>query len=89
MRARHAEVMRLGAACYSMEAADLFVWCATQGGGLPVGAINAVFANRRTDAWEVKGEELAAHIALDALCRLADSPSMADYVSRRRPVYRS
>jgi uridine phosphorylase len=87
MRARHEEVMRLGAACYSMEAADLFVWCATEGGGLPVGAINAVFANRHTNKWETKGEELAAHIALDALCRLSDCPALADYVARRLPVY--
>ncbi len=87
MRARHEEVMRLGAACYSMEAADLFVWCATAGGGLPAGAINAVFANRHTNKREVKGEELAAHIALDALCRLSGWPSMAGYVSRRLPVY--
>jgi uridine phosphorylase len=45
MQARHQEILRLGAVCYSMEAADLFVWCATEGGGLPAGAINAVFAN--------------------------------------------
>ena len=87
MQARHAEVLRLGAACYSMEAADLFVWCATAGGGLPAGAINAVFVNRRTGKWEVKGEELAARIALGALWRLSELPEMADYVSRRLPVY--
>ncbi len=87
MRARHEEALRLGAACYSMEAADLFVWCATEGGGLPAGAINAVFVNRHTGKWEVKGEELAARIALDALCRLCDEPGMADYAARRLPAY--
>ena len=87
MRARHEEVLRLGAACYSMEAADLFVWCATAGGGLPVGAVNAVFVNRHVGKFEVKGEELAAGIALDALVRLGEAPAMADYVSRRLPVY--
>ena len=87
MQARHAEVLRLGAACYSMEAADLFVWCATAGGGLPVGAINAVFVNRHAGKFEVKGEELAAHIGLDALVRLSEMPGMADYVARRLPVY--
>ncbi len=89
MQARHEEVLRLGAACYSMEAADLFVWCATAGGGLPVGAVNAVFVNRHIGRFEVKGEELAARIGLDALVRLGDSPAMADYVSRRLPVYTS
>ena len=46
LRGRHEEVIRLGAACYSMEAADLFIWCATEGGGLPAGAVNAVMGNR-------------------------------------------
>ena len=87
MQARHAEVLRLGVACYSMEAADLFVWCATAGGGLPAGAINAVFVNRHIGKFEVKGEELAARIALDALVRLSELPEMAGYVSRRLPVY--
>src|SRR5512140_3774731 len=35
MQARHEVVLRLGAAGDSMEAADLFVWCAPEGGGLP------------------------------------------------------
>jgi len=87
MQARHEEVLRLGAACYSMEAADLFVWCATAGGGLPVGAVNAVFVNRHEGKFEVKGEELAARIGLDALVRLSDVPEMAGYVSRGLPVY--
>ena len=71
MAARHQEVLRLGAACYSMEASALFVWCATEGGGLPAGAVNAVFANRHTNEWGVAGEELAAEVALEALVHLA------------------
>jgi uridine phosphorylase len=87
MLARHQEVLRLGAACYSMEAADLFVWCATEGGGLPTGAINAVFANRHTNEWGMAGEELAAEIALDALASLAVDASLARYISRELPKY--
>ena len=87
MQARHQEVLRLGAACYSMEAADLFVWCATEGGGLPAGAINAVFANRHTNEWGMAGEELAAEIALEALADLAADPSLAGYLAREIPKY--
>jgi uridine phosphorylase len=86
MRRRHEEVIRLGAACYSMEASTLFVWCATEGGGLPVGAINAVFANRHTNEWRVDGEELAAEIALGALLILYEDESLAEYVARRQPA---
>ena len=70
-----------------MEAADLFVWCATEGGGLPSGAINAVFANRHTNEWSVAGEELAAEIALEALVRLMQDASLAPYLSRELPKY--
>jgi uridine phosphorylase len=87
MKVRHEEVLRLGAACYSMEAADLFVWCATEGGGLPAGAVNAVFANRHTNEWGMAGEELAAEIALDALVSLAGDVSLAPYLSRELPKY--
>ena len=87
MRARHEEVLRLGAACYSMEAADLFVWCATEGGGLPAGVVNAVFGNRHTNEWGVAGEELAAEIGLEALVELSKKEAMADYLLRRRPAY--
>ena len=87
MSTRHQEVLRLGAVCYSMEASDLFVWCGTEGGGLPAGAINAVFANRHTNEWGMAGEELAAEIALDALVSLADDASLAPYLSRERPKY--
>jgi hypothetical protein len=70
-----------------MEAADLFVWCATEGGGLPAGAINAVFANRHTNEWGMAGEELSAEIALDALVILAKDPTLAPYLSRQLPKY--
>lgn len=87
MQARHEEVLRLGAACYSMEASALFVWCATEGGGLPCGAVNAIFANRHTNEWKVAGEELAAEVALDALLLLKEDPTVAAYVSRELPSY--
>jgi uridine phosphorylase len=79
LEARHREVLRLGAACYSMEAASLFVWCASEGGGLPCGAVNAIFANRVTNEWGTAGEELAAQTALEALCLLAARPDFACY----------
>ena len=87
MQARHEEMLRLGVACYSMEAAALFVWCDTEGGGLPAGAINAVFGNRLTNEWGTEGEELAAAVALGAFRILAEDKSMADYIARRQPVY--
>jgi uridine phosphorylase len=69
---RHDELIRLGVACYSMEASALFVWCATHCGGIPAGAVNAVYGNRITNAWmshtqKIAGEEFAARIALDTL----------------------
>lgn len=87
LQERHLEVMRLGAACYSMEAADLFVWCATEGGGLPCGAVNAVFANRITNEWGAAGEEIAALVALEALRALASRPDMQPFLRRERPSY--
>ena len=87
MLRRHQEVLRLGAACYAMEAASLFVWCATEGGGLPAGAINAVFANRQTNEFGVGGEQLAIEIALEALRILSSDPAMAGYLDRSRPRY--
>jgi len=71
----------------SMEAADLFVWCATEGGGLPAGAVNAVFANRHTNEWGLAGEELAAEIALDAFVSLSEDASLSSYRSRQIPKY--
>jgi uridine phosphorylase len=63
----HEYVLRSGAACYSMEASALFVWCATHFGGIPCGVINAVFANRITNEFAVAGEKEAARIALEAI----------------------
>lgn len=85
--ARHQMLLRLRVACYSMEAASLFVWCATSGGGLPAGAINAIFANRITNAWETVGEELASEIALNALVDLARDPSLRGFLNRSQPCY--
>lgn len=78
--ARHNELMRIGAACYSMEAAALFIWCMTHCGGMPAGAINAVYGNRRDDSFEVAGDELAARIALEAMVRLSGSYSMERFM---------
>ncbi len=82
MAARHREVLRLGAACYAMEAATLFVWCATEGGGLPAGAINAVFANRHTNEFGTLGEDLAISVALEALLLLSVDPGMREFTAR-------
>lgn len=68
--AQHERLIKLGIACYSMEAAGLFVWCATHSGRLPAGAINAVYGNRITDQFAVAGEELAAKIAVETLVAL-------------------
>ena len=87
MKARHEEIMRLRVACYSMEAAALFVWCATEGGGLPCGAINSIFANRKTNEFDIVGEELSALIALEALLKLSAETEMNDYISRKLPIY--
>ena len=87
LQARHDEVVRLGAACYSMEAADLVVWCATEGGGLPCGAVNAVFANRLTNEWEPAGEEAAARTALEAMRSLAARDDFAAFLARLAPEY--
>ncbi len=87
MLRRHQEVLRLGAACYAMEAASLFVWCATEGGGIPAGAINAVFANRHTNEFGVAGENLAIEVALEALRILSQDPAMANYLARKNPCY--
>jgi uridine phosphorylase len=84
MLKRHQEVMDLGAACYSMEAASLFVWCLAKGRGLPCGAINAVFANRHTNEWGTEGEETAAKIALDALAMLSVDTSVLADISRHK-----
>lgn len=80
MLARHEELLRIGAACYSMEAAALFIWCMTHRGGLPAGAINAVYGNRRDNSFEVAGDEIAAEIALGAMAQLSESIHMARFM---------
>lgn len=86
MRERHDEVIRLGAACYSMEAASLFTWCKYVGGNLPAGAINTVFANRITGDWGVTGEMETAKIALDALILLfKDQGLVAEVFAKNIP----
>jgi len=87
MRERHERVMQSGAACYSMEAASLFVWCSAVGHGIPAGAINTIFANRHTNEWAVVGEEQAAKIALEALSLLSNDFNMQATVSRIQVPY--
>jgi uridine phosphorylase len=65
IRLMHDELVQRGALFYSMEEATLFVWCATHG-GIPCGAVDAVYANRMTDAFAPTGDEQAARIALEA-----------------------
>jgi len=50
-----------------MEEATLFVWCTTHGRALWAGAVDAIYGNRQTNAFEVRGEEEAARIAIEAL----------------------
>lgn len=66
IQARHDELVRCGSLFYSMEEATLFVWGATHG-GIPCGAVDAVYANRATGRFGVQGDEEAASIALIAL----------------------
>lgn len=64
--ALHEELIQRGVLFYSMEEAALFVWCSTHG-GIPAGAVDAIYGNRRTNAFEVKGEAESAQIAIAAL----------------------
>lgn len=66
LQAMHDELVQRNVLFYSMEEATLFVWCATHG-GYPAGAIDAIYAQRRTGIFEVKGDEDAARIAILAL----------------------
>lgn len=66
LQAMHNELVRRGVLFYSMEEATLFVWCTTHG-GYAAGAIDAIYAQRRTGIFEVKGDEDAARIAIRAL----------------------
>lgn len=80
MRQRHQEVLRLGVACYSMEAASLFTWCAAEAGGLPCGTINAIYGNRITEEWNPGGDEQASLIALKALVSLSADKTIKHFM---------
>lgn len=83
LRRRHEWVMHL-AHCYSMEAATGCVWCDTHG-GLPFAAVNAVFGNRATDAFQKgAGETLACQVGLDAICALDMGSLLASLPSHLR-----
>lgn len=69
IQARHDDFVKRGGLCYSMEEATIFVWCATHG-GFPCGTIDAVVANRITNAFKVCGEMEAARVACEALKNL-------------------
>jgi len=71
LKARHEWLIRNGALFYSMEEAALFVWCLTHG-GIPCGAIDAIYCNRITGVFEPVGDEAAARIALDAFAGMSD-----------------
>lgn len=66
LQVQHDELVKRGVLFYSMEEATLFVWATTHG-GYPAGAVDAIYAQRSTGAFEVKGDEAAAHIAIRAL----------------------
>lgn len=78
MLARHEELIHLGVGCYSMEASALFTWCATHRGGIPAGVVNAIYGNRRTNAFAQAGEAEAARIALNACLELAMDEDFRD-----------
>ena len=69
LQARYEELVRRGVLAFAMEEAAAFVWCSTHG-GYPIGVVDAVFANRATNAFDTIGEEQAARIAVSALMRL-------------------
>jgi uridine phosphorylase len=73
-KTRHKELVKRGALFYSMEEAAIFVWCSTHG-GIPCGAVNAVFANRASGEFAPSGEEAAAKVALMA-CALLELSSL-------------
>lgn len=74
---RHEALGRCNVLFYSMEEATIFVWCAThqrdergERRKLWCGAIDAIFANRKTNKFAVKGEQQATEIAIGALVKL-------------------
>lgn len=67
LQAMHEELIQRDVLFYSMEEATLFVWCTTHGKDIWAGAIDAIYGNRRTNEFDVRGEEEAALIAINAL----------------------
>lgn len=73
---QHEELVQRGVLLYSMESATIFVWCSTHGKiydsdhGIWAGSVNAIIASRRTNAFNVVGEEVAAKVALEAMMLL-------------------
>lgn len=70
LRAQHDELVQRGVLLYSMESATIFVWCLTHGkkpGEFWAGSVNAIYGNRRTNAFGVQGDEQASLIALRAM----------------------
>ena len=63
----HDELTARGVLFYSMEEATLFVWCTTHCRDVWAGAIDAIYGIRPTGEFEVRGEEQAARIAIEAL----------------------
>lgn len=66
---QHEEFEKQGVLFYSMESATIFVWCSTHGGYWS-GSVNAVYAQRVTNDFGVKGQEETARIALEAVLLL-------------------
>lgn len=84
---QHEQNINMGVACYSMEAATLFVFGSAMA-NIPVGAINAIYCNRVGNSeFEAVGDELAAQIAVLALCGLAKERQMQPFIHRRFPGF--
>lgn len=79
---QHRELVARGVLFYSMEEATIFVWCATHG-GYPCGAVDAVYANRMTNAFGVVGDRDAAEIALNALALIDPEELLLEQPIRR------
>ncbi|HBV57733.1 MAG TPA: uridine phosphorylase [Candidatus Magasanikbacteria bacterium] len=78
LQAIHDELVQRGVLFYSMEEATLFVWCTTHGKDIWAGAIDAIYGNRHTNEFDVRGEEEAARIAIRALLIL-NEPTRSNY----------
>lgn len=78
LQARHDELVRRGVLFYSMEEATIFTWASTHHNpytddnhfGYMAGAIDAIYAQRATGDFEVRGDEEAIRIAILAMTEL-------------------